>query len=140
MVMAAKENPYLNCLSEPPAKFEEEEEAAAAEPLYEDYAPVEENPFGGLPETEETSAGTADDEEKQRKKAEQEERRRQREAEREAARKAKDDQRARKRAEDEEKRKRWLENTTWKPLGAFTQKVTKVVEKIIDTGYDGMKE
>ena len=141
MVMAAKDNPYLNCLSEPPAfRGEEEEEPETEETPVGDFSAVADNPFGGLSDVDDTPSATAEEEEeKQRRKAElreqQEARRRERDAAREAARKSKEEQRAQ---AAEERKKRFI--VKWKPIEAITRKVTNAVGKIIDTGYDGMEE
>ena len=137
MVMAAKDNPYLNCLSEPPARFaeeEEEEEAGAAEVPEEKPGFAGDDPFAGLPGTEDAPAAV-EDEEKEQRRAEQAARKRERDAAREAARKEKEKQREQ---AAEERKKRFI--VKWKPIETITRKVSNAVGKIIDTGYDGMEE
>jgi cell division protein FtsA len=135
MVMAAKDNPYLNCLSEPP-RFEDEEEAAAAEEeIIEDYTPSEEQPYEEVPaeETQKPVESVEEDKKEPGRWArileKDEERRKQREAERERKEKEK--------KEKEAKRPKIV----WKnPFDAFTRKMGSAVSKIIDDGYDGMEE
>ena len=135
MIMAAKDNPYLNCLSEPP-KFEDEEEEAAVseEPVEEEFVPSEEQAYEPVEETQE-DAGQGEEKEKKdsgiwARLKEKEEERRLRDAAREEARKKKEEEKAKKRAK-----------IVWKnPFDAFTKKMGSAVSKIIDDGYDGMEE
>ena len=135
MIMAAKDNPYLNCLSEPP-KFEDEEEEAAVseEPVEEEFVPSEEQAYEPVEETQE-DAGQGEEKEKKdsgiwARLKEKEEERRLRDAAREEARRKKEEEKAKKRAK-----------IVWKnPFDAFTKKMGSAVSKIIDDGYDGMEE
>ena len=135
MIMAAKDNPYLNCLSEPP-KFEDEEEEAAVseEPVEEEFVPSEEQAYEPVEETQE-DAGQGEEKEKKdsgiwARLKEKEEERRLRDAAREEARRKKVEEKAKKRAK-----------IVWKnPFDAFTKKMGSAVSKIIDDGYDGMEE
>ena len=135
MIMAAKDNPYLNCLSEPP-KFEDEEEEAAVseEPVEEEFVPSEEQAYEPVEETQE-DAGQGEEKEKKdsgiwARLKEKEEERRLRDAAREEARGKKEEEKAKKRAK-----------IVWKnPFDAFTKKMGSAVSKIIDDGYDGMEE
>ena len=139
MIMAAKENKYLNCLSEPPARYDEEEEAAAAapeEPVEEEFIPSEEQVYEQIP-VEDIQENAEPAEEKEKKESgiwarlkEKDEERRLRDAAREEARKKKEEEKARKRPK-----------IVWKnPFDALTKKVGSAVGKIIDDGYDGMEE
>ena len=135
MIMAAKDNPYLNCLSEPP-KFEDEEEEAAVseESVEEEFVPSEEQAYEPVEETQE-DAGQGEEKEKKdsgiwARLKEKEEERRLRDAAREEARRKKEEEKAKKRAK-----------IVWKnPFDAFTKKMGSAVSKIIDDGYDGMEE
>ena len=132
MIMAAKDDAYLNCLSEPP-KFEEEEEEPAYYPedvqegSGEEMPEYEEGPF-----EEAQDDGTSDEPEKKEKpsrwariREKDDERRRQRELARQA--------------KEEEKRKK-SSMIKWKqPFDALGRKIEETVGKFIDTGYDGMK-
>ena len=137
MIMAAKDNPYLNCLSEPP-KFEDEEEVVESivseEPVEEEVVPSEEQAYEPVEDTQE-NAETADEKEKKEsgiwaRLNEKEEERRLRDASREEARRKKEEEKAKKRPK-----------IVWKnPFDAFTKKMGSAVSKIIDDGYDGMEE
>ena len=137
MIMAAKENKYLNCLSEPPARFDEDEEEPVdvEEAAAEEY-PVQEENFeevtAAAEENVEPAAATEGEDEKKEPGRwakileKDEERRKQREA-------------ARQKKEEEKAKKRPI--IVWKnPFDAFTKKVSSAVGKIIDDGYDGMEE
>lgn len=142
MVMAAKDNKYLNCLSEPPAQYEEEEEVAAAVDETPVDVPVDTegetiyNPFVEENTQQEAAGGDEAGEETKkepgmwaRMRERDEQRRREREAERE--------RKEKERKEKEAKRPKIV----WKnPFDAFTRKVGNAVGKIIDDGYDGMEE
>jgi hypothetical protein len=130
MIMAAKDNKYLNCLSEPPAHYEEEEEAAAA-------SAEEEVDVDGPAWPEELVEETVQDQDVPQpddakpEEAKETERRslfgRKRDAERE-----------KKEKEPKEPKKPKI---VWKnPFDAFTKKVGSAVGRIIDDGYDGMEE
>ena len=132
-------NKYLNCLSEPPARYDEEEEAAAAapeEPVEEEFIPSEEQVYEQIP-VEDIQENAEPAEEKEKKESgiwarlkEKDEERRQRDAAREEARKKKEEEKAKKRPK-----------IVWKnPFDALTKKVGSAVGKIIDDGYDGMEE
>ena len=137
MIMAAKDNPYLNCLSEPP-KFEDEEEEveniASEGPIEEEAVPSDEQVYEPVEDTQE-NAETADEKEKKEsgiwaRLKEKEEERRLRDAAREEARRKKEEEKAKKRPK-----------IVWKnPFDAFTKKMGSAVSKIIDDGYDGMEE
>ena len=132
MIMAAKDDAYLNCLSEPP-KFEEEEEETAyfPEDIQEEggegASGYEEGPF-----EEAQDEGTSDEPEKKEKpsrwariREKDEERKRQRELARQAK---------------EEEKRRKSSMIKWKqPFDALGRKIEETVGKFIDTGYDGMK-
>ena len=132
MVMAAKDNVFLNCLSEPPAIFEEEPEeedvdTAAVEPVPE----VEQSYVGPATETGRPEDENAGQEQKEpgfwAKMRERDEARR-------IAR-----EEAKKKKEEEKKKKTPI--IVWKnPLDSLTKKVGNVVGKMIDDGYDGMEE
>ncbi|MBR3012369.1 MAG: cell division protein FtsA [Bacteroidales bacterium] len=137
MVMAAKDNKYLNCLSEPPARYDEEEEVAAAapeEPVEDVYVPSEEPVYEPVEETPDDAGQEEGKEEKESgiwaRLKEKDEQRRQREAAREEARRKKEEKKANK-----------TPRIVWKnPFDALTKKVGSAVGRIIDDGYDGMEE
>ena len=120
MIMAAKGNKYLNCLSEPPARYDEdEEEPVDVEVAAAEEYPVQDEAFEGVPAAEEnveTATATEGEEEKKEPGRwakileKDEERRKQREA-------------ARQKKEEEKAKKRPI--IVWKnPFDAFTKKVT----------------
>jgi cell division protein FtsA len=132
MVLAAKENPYLNCLSEPPARYEEEEE----EDIPVEAAEVEEPVVQDEPYVEPAAAETEEEGKPDEGKKEPgvltklRERNENRKRERDEA----------KRAKEEENRKKRM-RIVWKnPLDSFTKKVGSAVGKIIDEGYDRMED
>jgi cell division protein FtsA len=134
MVLAAKDNPYLNCLSEPPAKYEEEEE----ENLAAEIPATEEPVFREEPYVEQ--AGPEEEEESKQEEVKKEpgvlsklrERGENRKRERDEARLAKE--------KEEENRKNRMKIKWKNPLDSFTKKVGSAVGRMIDSGYDGMDE
>ena len=133
MVLAAKENPFLNCLSEPPAAFEEKEEEPVVEEAAAQEFPYVEEPVSepARPEEPAEETGGKEGEKKEpgiwdRLRGRSEDRKRER------------DEEKRRKEEENERRRRKI---VWKnPLDSFTKKVGSAVGKIIDDGYDGMEE
>ena len=133
MVLAAKENPFLNCLSEPPAAFEEKEEEPVVEEAAAQEFPYVEEPVSepARPEEPAVETGGKEGEKKEpgiwdRLRGRNEDRKRER------------DEEKRRKEEENERRRRKI---VWKnPLDSFTKKVGSAVGKIIDDGYDGMEE
>lgn len=144
MVMAAKDNPYLNCLSEPP-RFEEEEEepivdveaAAAEQPAGEEQAAAAEAQETEAPyaaEAQETGTDTDPEEAGEKKEPGMWARMRERDEKRQRER-----EEARRKKEEEKKQRKPI--IVWKnPFDAFTKKVGSAVGRMIDDGYDGMEE
>ena len=136
MIMAAKENKYLNCLSEPPARFDEDEEEPVnvEETAAEEY-PVQEENFEEIPApVEETVDNPAAETEEAKKEPSRWAKIREKDEERRLQREA-----ARQKKEEEKAKKRPI--IVWKnPFDAFTKKVSSAVGKIRDDGYDGMEE
>ncbi|MBO4916331.1 MAG: cell division protein FtsA [Bacteroidales bacterium] len=132
MVLAAKDNPYLNCLSEPPARYEEEEE----EDIPVETADVEEPVIQDEPYVEPVSVETEEESRQEEGKKEPgvlsklRERNETRKRERDEA----------KRIREEENRKKRM-RIVWKnPLDSITKKVGSAVGKMIDEGYDRMED
>jgi cell division protein FtsA len=132
MIMAAKDNKYLNCLSEPPAHYEEEEEAAAA-------SAEEEVDVDGPAWPEELVEETVQDQDvPQPDDAKPEE---VKDTERRSLFGRKRDAEREKKEKEPKEPKEKKPKIVWKnPFDAFTKKVGSAVGRIIDDGYDGMEE
>ena len=127
MILASKEDRYLNCLSEPPAKPEEKEEEEA--PVID--TPVEETVPEQFPIYETEPAYTPEP-------VYQEEIVYAPEPSYETERAGIKEQ---KKTKAKEQKVRKGPRIVWKnPFDSFTKKVTDRLEQIIDNGYDGMEE
>lgn len=125
MIMASKNDKYLNCLSEPPVRKVEQPAAAPDAEAAAEPEPVQEEPVTTWP---------AFDEPVEEPAAEPV-------AEPEPVEEPKKEKKEKKVKEPKEPKEPKKPRITWKnPFDAFTKKVTSKFDEMLNNGYDGMEQ